>query len=63
MGRLWHHRSVIVLLRIVLRFLADLAGLVTLSVRPRRVNTDSSDSKSIFPPVPNAQNHNRILQQ
>ena len=36
MGRLWHHRSVIVLLRVVLRLLADLAGLIALSVRPRR---------------------------
>ena len=35
-GRLWHCRSVIVLLRIVLRLLADLAGLIVLSVRPRR---------------------------
>lgn len=35
-GRLWHHRSAIVLLRIVLRLLADLAGLIALSVRPRR---------------------------
>jgi len=37
MGRLWHHRSVIVLLRIVLRMLAEVAGLTALSVRPRRV--------------------------
>jgi transposase InsO family protein len=35
-GWLWHHRNVIVLLRIVLRLLADLAGLIALLVRPRR---------------------------
>ena len=36
LSRLWHHRRVIVLLRIVLRLLTDVAGLIALSVRPRR---------------------------
>src|ERR1700730_11978689 len=34
-GELWHHRSVIVFVQIFLRLLADLAGLVVLSVRRR----------------------------
>lgn len=33
---LWHDRSVIVSIRIVLRLLADRVGLVALSVRPRK---------------------------
>jgi len=35
-GELWHDRSVIVFVRIILRLLADLVGLMALSVRPRR---------------------------
>jgi putative transposase len=35
-GELWHHRSVTVFVQVILRLLDDLAGLVVLSVRPRR---------------------------
>ena len=43
-GELWHHRSVIVFVQIILRLLADLAGLVVLSVRPRR----SVEAENLF---------------
>jgi hypothetical protein len=43
-GELWHDRGVIVLARIVLRLFVDLAGLVVLSLRPRR----SVEAENLF---------------
>ena len=40
----WHDRGVIALARIVVRLLADLAGLVVLSLRPRR----SIEAENLF---------------
>jgi len=41
---LWHERGVIALARVVLRLLADLGGLVVLSLRPRR----SVEAENLF---------------
>jgi putative transposase len=43
-AELWHDRSVIVFVQIILRLLADLAGLVVLSVRARR----SVEAENLF---------------